>query len=183
MEFHPLAVQGACVVVPEPKGDDRGFFARIFCSETFADAGLADRFVQANNSLTRWRGTLRGLHYQLPPHEEAKLIRCIAGALYDVVLDMRPASATFGVWDAARIDAENRRQVYVPAGCAHGFMSLSDETEVLYFVSAAYAPDHERGVRWDDPRFGIAWPGEPAVISDKDRAHPNFDPAWHLPGS
>ena len=138
--------------------------------------------MQVNNSLSAQKGTLRGMHYQLAPRAETKLVRCIRGALYDVILDLRPDSPTFGQSFGAELSAENRRMMYVPKGFAHGFITLADDAEAFYFVDESYAPEQERGVRWDDPRFGIAWPIAPAVLSDKDRGHRDFDPAWHLGG-
>lgn len=180
MLFEKTPVTGAFTVELERRGDERGFFARVFCEEEFGAAGLATRFVQVNNSLSAEAGTLRGLHYQLAPAEEVKVVRCIRGSLWDVVLDLRESSPTFGRWYGAELSAENRRMMVVPRGCAHGFVTLEPDTEAFYFVTHPYAPALERGVRWDDPRFGIEWPVEPAVISDKDRSHPDFDPAWHL---
>ena len=133
-----------------------------------------------NNSLSAERGTLRGMHYQLAPSAEVKVVRCVRGALYDVILDLRPDSPTFGQHFGAELTAENRRMMYVPQGFAHGFLTLSDDTEAVYLVSSYYDPDRERGVRFDDPKFAIEWPEAPAVVSDKDRAHPDFDPAHHL---
>ncbi|EKV26541.1 dTDP-4-dehydrorhamnose 3,5-epimerase [Caenispirillum salinarum AK4] len=166
----------------EPRGDDRGFFARAFCRDELAAAGVADTAVlQINDSFSARKGTLRGMHYQLPPSAETKMVRCIRGALWDVALDLRPDSATFGQWHGVELTAENRRMLIVPRGFAHGFMTLTDETEMLYFVTAAYDPERERGVRWNDPRFGIRWPMDPVVISEKDAGQRGFDPDWHLP--
>jgi dTDP-4-dehydrorhamnose 3,5-epimerase len=173
-------LQGAFVIDLERRGDDRGFFARLFCAREFAEHGLADRFVQANNSLSATRGTLRGLHYQLPPSAEVKLVRCVRGALYDVILDLRPASATFGKAYGTELTSENRRMIYAPGGFAHGFITLEDDTETVYLVSAEYDSERERGIRWNDPMFGIQWPLDPTVISDKDSSYAEFDPRWHL---
>lgn len=180
MIFTETPIPGVYVVDLERRGDDRGFFARAFCEREFAAHGLATRFVQANDSLSAQRGTLRGMHYQLAPRAETKLVRCIRGALYDVVLDLRPGSPTFGKSYGTELTAANRRMMYVPKGFAHGFVTLEDDTEAFYLVDEPYAPEQERGVRWNDPRFGIRWPVEPAVISDKDRRHPDFDPKHHL---
>jgi dTDP-4-dehydrorhamnose 3,5-epimerase len=179
--FDETPIPGAWLVELELRGDERGFFARLFDTEEFAAHGLEERFVQVNDSLSAERGTLRGMHYQLPPAQEVKLVRCVRGSLHDVVLDLRPDSATFSRSFGIELSAENRRMMYVPEGCAHGFVTLEPETEVVYFVTAPYDPLLERGVRWDDPRFGIEWPLEPRVLSDKDRAQGDFDPAWHLP--
>lgn len=182
MKFEPTAVEGARVIVPEPREDERGYFARMFCAREFEEHGLESAVKQVNNSNSRYAGTLRGMHYQLAPRQEVKVVRCVRGALWDVVLDLRPDSPTFGRWFGAELSEQNRRLMFVPRGCAHGFITLADETEAIYLVSEFYAPDRERGVRWDDPRFKIGWPSEPTVLSDKDRNHPDFDPAWHLNG-
>jgi dTDP-4-dehydrorhamnose 3,5-epimerase len=180
MKFTPLPLAGAYLIDLEKRGDDRGFFARAFCENEFAAHGLSPRFVQANNSLSSFKGTLRGMHYQLAPKAETKVVRCIRGALVDVVLDLRRDSPTFGRSVGAELSAENRRMMYVPKGFAHGFITLQDDTEAFYFVDEFYAPEYERCVRWNDPRFSIEWPGRPVVISDKDRNQKDFDPAWHL---
>ncbi len=182
MIFHPTPLTGAYLIEPEKRGDERGFFARVFCENEFAAQSLSTSFVQVNNSLSGDRGTLRGMHYQLPPHSETKLVRCIRGALYDLILDLRPHSPTFGQSFGAELSAENRLMMYVPRGFAHGFLTLAADTEAFYFVDAFYAPDAERGVRFDDPRFDLEWPAAPTNVSDKDRAHRDFDPEWHLPG-
>jgi dTDP-4-dehydrorhamnose 3,5-epimerase len=179
LKFTPLPLKGACLVDLEKRGDERGFFARFFCEKEFAEHGLNSRFLQINTSTSSRGGTLRGMHYQLPPSAEAKVVRCIRGALFDVILDLRPRSATFGEWYGARLDAENRTMMYVPEGFAHGFVTLEPDTEVLYLVTAAYSPDRERGVRWDDPRFRVEWPVPPTEISVKDKAWPDYDPAFH----
>lgn len=179
MKFTPLALAGAHLIDLEKRGDDRGFFARFFCEKEFAQHGLITRFVQINNSLTSKKGTLRGMHYQLPPSAEVKVVRCLRGALYDVILDLRPHSATFGQWFGETLSAENRRMMYVPEGFAHGFLTLEPDTEALYLVSATYAPDAERGIRYNDPRFGIQWPIAPAELSDKDKVWPDYDPVYH----
>jgi dTDP-4-dehydrorhamnose 3,5-epimerase len=180
MIFTPTPIAGAYLVELEKRGDERGFFARLYCEREFGAAGLPSRFVQINDSRSAHKGTLRGMHYQLAPKSETKLVRCIHGALYDVVLDLRKGSSTFGQSFGAELDADNRRMMLVPKGCAHGFITLASETEAFYLVDEYYAPELERGVRWDDPRFAIRWPLAPAVLSDKDRAHRDFDPAWHL---
>ena len=181
MKFTPTPLAGAYVIDLEKRGDDRGFFARMFCEKEFAAHGLVTHFVQMNNSLSRDEGTLRGLHYQLPPQAETKVIRCVRGALYDVILDLRPGSATFGQHFAVELTAENRTMLYCPKGFAHGFLTLQPDTEAMYLVDAFYAPDAERGIRYNDPRFAVPWPAAPVVISDKDRTQRDFDPAWHLP--
>jgi dTDP-4-dehydrorhamnose 3,5-epimerase len=180
MKFTETPLAGAYLVDLERRGDERGFFARFFCAREFAEHGLETRFVQINTSLSVAAGTLRGMHYQLPPAAEVKLVRCLAGALWDAILDLRPRSPSFGRWFAAELTAENRRMMYVPQGFAHGFLTLAPNTEALYLVSAFYAPERERGVRWNDPRFAIAWPRPPQVISDKDARQRDFDRAHHL---
>jgi dTDP-4-dehydrorhamnose 3,5-epimerase len=180
MKFIPTPLPDAFVIELEKRGDDRGFFARAFCEQEFQAAGLPSHFVQVNNSLSAQRGTLRGMHYQLAPKAETKLVRCIRGALYDVILDLRRESPTFGRSFGVELNAPNRKMVCVPKGFAHGFITLADDTEAFYFVDEFYAPQQERGVRWNDPKFGIKWPMEPVVMSDKDRQWRDFDPAWHL---
>jgi len=179
MIFNRTPLADAFLIDLEKLGDERGFFARAFCEQEFAAQGLAPRFVQINNSLSADKGTLRGMHYQLAPKAETKLVRCIRGALWDVILDLRPDSPSFGQHFGAELSADNRRMMYVPKGFAHGFITLQDDTEAFYFVDEPYAPEVERGIRWNDPRFGIEWPTEPVVLSDKDRDQRDFDPAWH----
>jgi dTDP-4-dehydrorhamnose 3,5-epimerase len=180
MIFTTAPLPGAHIIELEKHSDERGFFARVFCEREFADHGLSTRFVQVNNSLAREQGTLRGMHYQLPPSTEVKLVRCIRGSLYDVILDLREESPTFGQHFGIELSAENRKMLYAPKGFAHGFITLEANTETFYFADEFYSPERERGVRWDDPRFDIEWPLEPAVISEKDRGHPDFDPGHHL---
>jgi dTDP-4-dehydrorhamnose 3,5-epimerase len=180
MKFTPLPLGGAFLIDLEKRGDDRGFFARAFCEREFAAQNLSSRFVQVNNSLSAPKGTLRGMHYQLAPKAETKLVRCIRGSLYDMILDLRKDSPTFGGSFGAELSAENRRMMYVPKGFAHGFITLADDTEAFYFVDEFYDPGQERGVRWNDPKFNLKWPLQPAVLSDKDAKHRDFDPAWHL---
>jgi dTDP-4-dehydrorhamnose 3,5-epimerase len=165
--FTETPLDGVWVIDLERRGDERGFFARVFDDGEFGARGLATHWVNVNNSLSAQRGTLRGMHYQLAPASEVKLVRCIRGALFDVALDLRT-----GQWFGVELTAENRRMLYVPEHCAHGFLTLADDTEALYLTSAHYSPEHERGARWDDPAYGIDWPFVPAVLSDKDRAWP-----------
>ena len=179
MKFEPTPLNDAFLIDIERRGDARGFFARVFCEDEFAAAGLAARFAQVNNSLSAKRGTLRGLHYQLPPAGEVKVVRCIRGALWDAIVDLRPDSSTFRKWFGAELSAENRRMMYVPRGFAHAILTLEDDTEALYLVSHAYAPTQERGVRWNDPAIGVVWPIEPAEISPKDAAWPDLDAGFH----
>jgi dTDP-4-dehydrorhamnose 3,5-epimerase len=180
MIFSPTPLEDAYLVDLEKKGDDRGFFARAFCEQEFRQHDLVSHFCQVNNSLSAQKGTLRGMHYQLAPKAETKLVRCISGALYDVILDLRQNSATFGRSFGIELTADNRRMMYVPKGFAHGFMTLADDTEAFYFVDEFYSPENERGVRYDDPKFALHWPMAPTVISEKDMSHRNFDPVWHL---
>lgn len=180
MIFNETPLKGAFVIDLEKRGDERGFFARAFCEKEFGSHQLVTKFVQVNNSLSAQRGTLRGMHYQLGSKAETKLVRCIKGSLLDVILDLRKDSPTFGQSYSAELTAENRRMMYVPKGFGHGFITLADNTEAFYFVDEFYAPEAERGVRWNDPKFAIQWPMEPVVLSDKDRAHREFDPKWHL---
>jgi dTDP-4-dehydrorhamnose 3,5-epimerase len=179
VKFHPTPLKDAYVIEIERRGDERGFFARFFCQDEFSRAGLVSQFVQANNSLSAKAGTLRGLHYQLAPAAEAKLVRCIRGALFDCIIDIRPDSPSFGRWFSAELNDDNRLMMYVPRGFAHAVLTLRDATEVLYLVSDLYSPEHERGVRWNDPRFDVAWPIQPTEISPKDAAWPDFDPIFH----
>lgn len=181
MKFRETPLRGAYVIELEKREDDRGFFARFFCQEEMRAAGLATSFVQINNSLSKHRGTLRGLHYQLPPKGEIKLIRCIRGSLYDVILDLRSESPTFGQWFSLELSADNRLMLYVPERFAHGFLTLAPETEALYLVSEFYSPQFERCVRWNDPRFNVKWPAKPEIISPKDMNQADFDPMYHLP--
>lgn len=179
MKFIPTPLIGAYTIELEKRGDDRGFFARFFCEKEFAGAGLETRFVQINNSLSSKKGTLRGMHYQLPPAAEVKVVRCVRGGLFDVIVDLRAGSPTFGKWFGAELTAENRTVMYVPRGFAHGFITLTDNTEAFYLVSAFYSPENERGARWNDPAIGIQWPIDPTEQSDKDRAWPDLDPSFH----
>ncbi len=163
----------------EKATDARGFFGRVFCEAEFAAAGLETRYCQVNNSLSAKAGTLRGLHYQLPPATEVKVVRCLRGSVWDCIVDLRPSSPTFMKWYGTELNAENRMMLYVPRGFAHGFITGSDDTEMMYMVSAPYTRDKERGLRWNDPRIGIEWPREPAEISERDAAAPDFDWAYH----
>lgn len=179
MKFHATPLAGAYLIEQERRGDDRGFFARAFCRREFEATGLITEFVQTNNSLSAKKGTLRGLHYQLAPSAEVKLVRAIRGALYDVIVDIRPDSPTFKQWFGAELTADNRLTMYVPRGFAHAILTLADDTEALYSVSAFYSPQDERGVRFDDPAIGIRLPIEPVEISDKDRKWPDLDVEFH----
>ena len=175
MIFAETELPGAYVIDLEPIEDSRGFFARAWSDQELAELGLETRIAQCNVSLTQRKGTIRGMHFQLPPHEEVKLVRCTRGTLYDVIVDLRPDSSTFKRWFGAELSEDNRRTLYVPRGFAHGFQTLADETEIFYMISEPYSPDAAGGVRWDDPAFGIIWPlGDPSEISDKDRGWPDF---------
>jgi dTDP-4-dehydrorhamnose 3,5-epimerase len=175
MRFVETAVAGAWVIEPERHEDDRGFFARTWDTTLFAERGLNPAFVQSSVSYNHRRGTLRGLHYQVAPCEEAKLVRCTAGAVFDVAVDLRPASETFRRWFGVELSAENRLGLYVPEGCAHGFLTLTDDSEISYQISEFWAPEAGQGVRWDDPAFGIEWPGEVVVINERDRTYSDFE--------
>lgn len=179
MKFIESPLQGAFVIEPEKKGDARGFFARLFCADLFKEQGLVSEFVQVNHSKSCQKGTLRGLHYQLPPKEEVKVVWCVHGAIFDVIVDLRPDSKTFGCHFSAHLSQENGLMMVVPKGFAHGFYSLEPETEIVYLVSESYAPELERGIRWDDPYFAIKWPGRPVVLSEKDAGHKDFDACAH----
>jgi dTDP-4-dehydrorhamnose 3,5-epimerase len=174
MRFEPTAIPGVVVVELEPHVDERGFFARSWCEAEAAAHGIRFGTQQCNVSFNRQRGTLRGMHYQAAPHEEGKLVRCTAGALLDVAVDIRPSSPTFRQHVAVELTSQNRRTLHIPPGCAHGFLTLDDDTEVFYQMSASYSPTHGRGFRWDDPFFDVQWPGPIAVISGRDRTYPQF---------
>jgi dTDP-4-dehydrorhamnose 3,5-epimerase len=174
MIFTKTPLAGAYLIDLEPRGDARGFFARTFCAREFADHGLITEFVQANFSVAAQKGTIRGLHYQVAPAPEAKLMRCTKGAIFDVIVDMRAGSETRGQWFGAELTPENRTAMYVPENFAHGFLTLEPDSEVHYMVSGFYTPETERGVRFDDPAVGIQWPIAPQVVSDKDRAWPSI---------
>lgn len=180
MKFIDTPLPGARLVELEKRGDDRGFFARFFCEREYEQQGLNSRIVQINDAFSRDRGTLRGMHYQLAPMAEDKIVRCLRGSFLDVILDLRPDSATYLRHFAVELTAENRTMLYVPKGFAHGYLTLEDNTEALYLATQFYSPQHERGVRYNDPKFGVRWPFPPIVISDKDRSLPDFDPAIHL---
>ena len=175
MIFHETKLPGAFEVHLELTPDERGFFARAWCQEEFEAHGLSASLAQCNVSFNTRRGTLRGMHYQAAPYGESKLVRCTKGAIYDVVVDLRPDSPTFRQWIAVVLTAANRHMLYVPEGCGHGFLTLEDETEIFYQMSQLYNAESARGVRWDDPAFQIAWPEKVEVISERDRTYPNFD--------
>jgi dTDP-4-dehydrorhamnose 3,5-epimerase len=174
MIFRKTGIESAWVIEAERLEDERGFFARTWDAGEFAERGLNSQIAQCSISYNRARGTLRGLHYQAVPHAEAKLVRCTAGSIYDVVLDLRPHSSTFRGWFGVELSAGNRLALYVPELCAHGFLTLDDDCEVHYLISQFYAPEAARGVRWDDPAFGITWPGEVVVMNERDASYPDF---------
>lgn len=175
MIFTETRLKGALIVEMEPIRDNRGFFARAWCQREFEAHGLISRFVQNNITFSPKRGTLRGLHYQIAPHEEVKLVRCTRGAIYDVIIDLRPESPTYKQWLGTELTADNRKMTYIPGGFAHGYQILMDETEVFYQVGQFYAPEYERGIRWDDSDFAVDWPiTPPLVLSEKDKRWPDF---------
>jgi dTDP-4-dehydrorhamnose 3,5-epimerase len=175
MRITKTPLKDAFLVELDRLEDDRGFFSRSFCRREFEQAGLNPAVVQCNVSRNRHRGTLRGMHYQLSPFEEAKLVRVTSGAIFDVIIDLRPASPTFTRWFGQELTEENHTALYVPEGFAHGFLTLADNTEVFYQMSNYYSPEHSRGVRYNDPIFGIAWPEPVTNISPKDTSYPDFD--------
>ncbi len=180
MKFQPTPLQGACVVVPDKFDDERGYLARTFCRREFEGAGLVGTLAQCNTSMNHRKGTLRGMHFQRPPHGEDKLVRCVSGALHDVIIDLRGNSPTYLQHFAVELTAENLLALFIPKGFAHGFLTLEDRTEVFYQMSTFYEPGHGDGVRFNDPAFGINWPGEVRVISDRDRNYPDYDEAKAL---
>jgi dTDP-4-dehydrorhamnose 3,5-epimerase len=175
MIFSETALPGAYVIDLERIEDERGFFARAWCERELTEHGLETRIAQSNVSFNKHKGTLRGMHFQRPPHQETKLIRCIRGGLFDVIIDLRPDSTGYKRWMGVELTADNRRMLYVPRGFAHGFQTLEDDTEAFYMVSDFYTPEAEGGVRWDDPAFAVEWPlGPPTEISEKDQQWPDF---------
>jgi dTDP-4-dehydrorhamnose 3,5-epimerase len=172
MIFTETALKGAFIIEPQLIPDERGLLARTWSAEEFARHGLNPRVVQGNLSLNKRRGTFRGMHFQISPHQEVKLVRCTAGSIYDVIIDLRKDSFSFLKWIGVELSASNRLMLYVPEGFAHGFQTLEDNTEVVYQISEYYHPESARGVRWDDPAFGIRWPLPVSVISERDRNHP-----------
>ena len=179
MIFQETLIDGAWVVVAEPIEDERGLFARTFCTDEFGARGLDSRVSQCNTSFNARAGTLRGLHFQAEPHGEAKLVRCTQGAIYDVAVDLRTDSPSYRRWFSVELTAANRHSFFIPEGCAHGFQSLQDASEVLYQMSTAYVPGSGRGVRWDDPALGIEWPDPPPegrIMSERDAGYPDLEP-------
>ncbi len=181
MNFSETKLKGAYLIEPERIADERGFFARSWCQREFGEQGLNTTLVQCNLSFNHKAGTLRGMHYQLPPFAETKLVRCTQGAIYDVIIDIRPASATFSQWIGVELTQENRLMLYVPPGFAHGFQTLVDGSEVFYQMSEFYAPTYARGLRWNDPAFAIRWPQPVSVIAARDQQYASCNPdEFHL---
>ena len=174
MEFRPCAVSDACLIVPQAHADDRGSFSRIWCAKEFEQQGLVHRVVQINAARSHRAGTLRGMHYQRAPHDEAKIVRCNRGSVFDVVLDLRPSSPSYKRWFGVELSESNGKMLYVPEGCAHGYQTLTDDAELMYFTSSFYAPAAATGVRHDDPAFGIGWPLAVTGLSQQDRGWPDF---------
>jgi dTDP-4-dehydrorhamnose 3,5-epimerase len=172
--FSKARIAGAWLIDIERLGDERGFFARTWCQRELTAQGLDAEIAQESTSWNLHKGTTRGLHFQRPPHEEVKIVRCTRGAIFDVIVDIRPDSPTFRSWQGVELSADNRRAFYIPKGCAHGFQTLANETEVAYLISAFYAPEAAAGIRYNDPAFGISWPLPAAIISDNDRRWPDF---------
>ncbi len=175
MRFLQTKIAGLVLVAPELQQDERGFFTRIFCQEEFRTQGLADTFVQSSLSYNRRKGTVRGMHYQVEPHAETKLVACVEGRIFDVCIDLRLGSPTHGQWLGVELSSRNRQMIYIPTGFAHGFQTLEDHSTVLYQISSPFQARAARGIRWNDPRVGVVWPlGEPLVISEKDRGWPDW---------
>jgi len=174
MIFTETKLKGAFIIEPERLEDERGFFARTWCQQEFEEHGLNPCLVQCNIAFNKKKGTLRGMHYQIAPYQEAKVVRCTRGAIYDVIIDLRPASPTFKQWIAVELTAENRKMLYIPEDFAQGFQSLVNNTEIFYQMSEFYRPEAARGVRWDDPAFGMEWPIHETIISERDQSFVNF---------
>jgi dTDP-4-dehydrorhamnose 3,5-epimerase len=175
MRFADTAITGVYLIEQERHADERGFFARTWCAQELRRRGLETRLAQCSVAFNHRRGTLRGLHYQVPPHVEVKIVRCTRGALYDVAVDLRPDSPSFRRWVGVELTPDNGRALYIPRGCAHGCQTLSDMTEVAYAISASYNPEAARGVRWNDPYFGVEWPLPVEVIAPRDRDYADVD--------
>lgn len=177
MLFTETPVAGAMIIEVRRIGDDRGYFGRLWCEREMAEQGLVSTIKQSNVGFSPRKGTLRGLHYQRAPHEEVKIVRCTRGRVFDVVVDLRPDSPSYMAWHGVELTPENGKMLYVPEGCATGYFTLEDDSEIYYNTSEFYAPDAATGVRWNDPAFGIEWPGEPVVMSDNDVSWPDFHAA------
>lgn len=174
MRFIPTELDDAYLIELEPVTDERGFFARTFCEKEFAEKGLTSYFVQCNIAWSKAKGTLRGMHYQIAPYAEVKIVRCTRGAIYDVIIDLRTESSTYCKWAAVELTPASNKMLYIHKGFAHGYQTLEPDTEVSYLASNFYTPSAQRGVRWDDPAFGIHWPIPNPILSEKDRSHPDF---------
>lgn len=174
MIFSKTDLAGAYIIDIEPMNDERGFFTRSWCSKEFEKRGLNSDLVQCNISYNRKKGTLRGMHFQLPPHGEVKVVRCVRGAIFDVIVDLRPDSFTYCRWQGIDLNESNRRALYIPEGFAHGFLTLTDDAEIFYQMSSGFVPGSASGIRWDDPAISICWPDQPQCISEKDMAYPDF---------
>jgi dTDP-4-dehydrorhamnose 3,5-epimerase len=172
--FKPTDLPGAFLIEPERHADVRGYFARTYCEKEFTDQGLDPHVSQCSVSFNHRKGTLRGMHYQLAPFEEVKVVRCNRGSIYDVIIDLRSDSPSYKKWFAAQLDEENGKMLYIPKGFAHGFLTLADNTEVFYQMSQVFSAEHARGVRWNDPSFSIHWPAPVGIILDRDRNYPDF---------
>lgn len=174
MRFEPTAIPGAFFVDLEVHQDERGLFARAFCERAFAEAGVDMRIVQTNISRNPTSGTLRGMHYQVPPHDEPKLIQCVRGRIFDVAIDLRCDRPSYGRFVCSELSADNNRLFYIPRGCAHGFLTLENNSDVFYYMGAVFVPDGGRGVRWNDPAFAVPWPGRPNLISARDAGYADY---------
>ncbi len=180
MKFIELELKGAYKIELDKMGDNRGWFARYYCQNEYKNLDLDTNIVQANVSFSKHKGTLRGIHYQLAPKAETKIVRCLKGSFFDIIVDLRKESPTFGSWCGEKLSSENRKIMYVPKGFGHSFITLEDNTEALYLVTEFYSPEHERTARWDDPLFNIHWPVSPTEISEKDKNAKIFDENYHL---
>lgn len=178
MKFTPLPLSGAYIIEPDVHQDERGFFYRFFCEDEFKKIGHSKPWVQLNHSFTKSKGTIRGMHFQQPPHPEIKLVKCIAGKALDVIIDLRKDSDSFLQWTAAEISALNRKMMYIPEGFAHGFQTLTDDCELIYHHSASWIKESEGGIRWNDPLIHIDWPMPPVNVSDRDQQHPLLTPQF-----
>ena len=183
MNFTAAKFEGVYIIEPVLFEDERGWFARTFCKNEFAEIGHTKEWVQINHSFTNKKGAIRGMHYQLPPFSEIKLVRCISGAVFDVVIDLRRDSATYLQWLGLELSAKNKKMVYIPEGFAHGFQTLSDDVELIYHHSQFYAPGVEGGIRYDDPKINIEWPVEVTVVSGRDKEHALYGESPHEGGS
>lgn len=180
MKVISTPIDGVKIIEPLYYGDDRGYFAPIFEDRKFKELGIPDQFTRLNSSFSTTKGTIRGLHYQPPPDQEAKMVYVVRGKIWDVALDIRKNSPTYGQWTGIELDAQTKRWFYVPAGCAHGFQTLEENCEIIYLCSSYYNIKTEWGIRWNDPSFNVEWPLQPTILSEKDKERPNFDPKIHL---